>query len=255
MAEEKVLGKFVWHDLMTTDLEKAVAFYTELLPWTINEQAMEGFGTYKMIRAAGEDHGGFVQLSPEDNVPSHWIGYVTVDDVDAASARAVELGGQAPVPGMDIPGIGRFGVILDPQGAAVSPYKPNTWRGEGYEGPPRPGTFAWHELLALDPETEGRFFCEVFGWTLAEMEMGEMGTYHLFKRAGGSKDAGGMLKKPDGTAPSSWLPYVSVEDVDATAARIEPLGGRIWVQPRDIPGVGRFAVASDPTGAYFALFR
>jgi hypothetical protein len=256
MAEDqKVLGKFVWHDLMTTDLEKAVAFYTELLPWTINEWESPATGKYKMIHAAGEDHGGFVPLRPEDNLPSHWICYVTVDDVDAAAAKAIQLGGRTPEPGRDIPEVGRFAVIVDPQGAAISLYKPTAWRGEGYEGPRRPGTFVWHELLALDPEAEGRFFSEIFGWTQTSMDMGEVGTYYLFKRAGGSKDAGGMLLKPDGSGPSSWLPYVGVEDVDATAARIEPLGGKVWVQPRDIPNIGRFAVASDPTGAHFALWR
>lgn len=258
MAEEqKVLGKFVWHDLMTTDLEKAVAYYTDLFGWTINEVEMEGFGKYKMIHAAGEDHGGIVPLDAAAGHPSHWICYVTVDDVDAAAAKAVELGGQNPVPAMDIPNVGRFAVIIDPQGAMISPYKPTEWRGEGYEGPGRPGTFVWHELLAVDPEAEGRFFSEIFGWTVVPMPMGEMGTYHLFKRdiGGTGKDAGGMLQKPPGSSGPSWLPYVGVEDVDATAARVEPLGGKIWVPPTDIPNIGRFAVTSDPTGAFIAMYK
>jgi uncharacterized protein len=256
MAEEqKALGKFVWHDLMTTDVEKAVAYYTDLFGWTINEVEVEGFGKYKMIHAAGEDHGGIGPLDSAAGQPSHWICYVTVDDVDAACAKAVELGGQAPVPGTDIPKIGRFAVIGDPQGAMISPYKPDEWRGEGYEGPGRPGTFVWHELLAADPDAEGRFFSQIFGWKVEPMPMGEMGTYYLFKRDNG-KDAGGMLQKPPGSGgPSSWLPYVGVEDVDATAARVEPLGGKVWVPPTDIPNIGRFAVTSDPTGAFIAMYK
>jgi len=253
----KALGKFVWHDLMTNDVAKAVAFYEALVGWTWKEMEMEGMGTYRMIHAAGTEHGGIVQLSPQDNLPSHWIGYVTVDDVDAAAAKAVELGGKAPVRGTDIPGVGRFAVIVDPRGAAVSPFKPLEWRGEGYEGPGRPGTFAWDELMAKDPEAEGRFFSQIFGWTVTPVDMGRMGFYHLFKRPDRpDKDAGGMLTKPDGVEGSSmWLPYIGVEDVDATAARVEPLGGTVHVQPRDIPNVGRFSVAGDPMGALFALFR
>lgn len=257
MSEDnKALGKFVWYDLMTNDVAKAASFYEELVGWTWKEMEVEGMGTYRMIHAAGTEHGGLVPIRPEDNLPSHWIGYVTVDDVDAAAAKAVELGGKAPVPGTDIPGVGRFAVIVDPQGAAVSPFKPLNWAGEGYEGPGRPGTFVWHELMALDPDAEGQFFCNIFGWSIASVDMGPMGTYYLFKRGDRpDKDAGGMLKNPSGTGPSAWLPYIGVEDVDATAARVEPLGGKVWVQPRDIPNIGRFAVASDSTGAMFALFR
>jgi predicted enzyme related to lactoylglutathione lyase len=153
-------------------------------------------------------------------------------------------------------GVGRFAAIVSPGGAAICPYKPNTWGGEGYDGPRRPGTFVWHELLALDPEAEGRFFGAIFGWTIQAMDMGPMGTYHLFKRPDRpEKDAGGMMQKPAGSGPSAWLPYIGVEDVDATFAQVEPLGGKVWVKPTDIPNVGRFAVVSDPTGAMFALYR
>jgi uncharacterized protein len=253
----KALGKFVWHDLMTTDVDKAIAFYTELIGWTVNEVDMGPMGKYRMIHAAGEDHGGFNQLPPEAGFPSHWMCYATVDDVDAAVAKAIELGGQAPEPGMDVPGIGRFAVIVDPQGAAIAPYKPAAWQGEGYDGPGRPGTFVWHELMTPAPEAEGQFYSQIFGWNVVAMDMGPLGTYHLFKRPDRpDKDAGGMLTKPTGVEGSSmWLPCVGVEDVDATAARIEPLGGKVWVQPKDILNVGRFAVAGDPTGALFALFK
>jgi len=255
MAEEnenKVLGKFVWHDLMTNDVDKAVSFYTGLFGWTIKEVDMGPMGTYKMIQAAGTEHGGFVGLAPEDNLPSHWTSYVTVDDVDATVARAVELGGKAPVPPMDIPGTGRFAVIVDPHGAVISPYTPKAWGGEG--AAPQAGTFCWHELLAVDPEAEGAFFRELFGWTSEAMDMGPMGTYHIFKR--GEKMEAGALQKPEGQGgPSAWLPYIAVDDVDATAARVEGLGGKIFVPPTDIPDVGRFSVLADPTGASIALLQ
>jgi predicted enzyme related to lactoylglutathione lyase len=241
---------------MTTDVDKSVAYYTELLGWGINEADMGGeLGKYKMIHVADADHGGFVQLAPGDNVPPHWISYVTVDDVDAATAKAVELGGQAPVPGVDIPGVGRFGVIVGPKGAAISPYTPLTWGGEGAQA--SMGTFCWHELLAVDPQGEARFFCEIFGWRTEEVPGAtETGTYTLFKRLDNGKDAGGMLPRPgDSQDPSSWLPYVLVPSADQIAEKTEALGGKVWVKPRDIPGVGRFTVTSDPLGAYIAFLQ
>lgn len=245
-------GRFVWHDLMTTDLEKALPFYTDLFGWTIKPIDMGEHGTYNMFAAGGVDQGGLVTLRPDDGHPSHWIAYVLVDDVDAAARRATGLGGEVPMPGMDIPDVGRFAVVVSPTGAVISPFRPLT-PGPDTDPPAQQGTVVWHELLALDPEREGAFHREIFGWGAGSADMGPMGTYHLFKRDG--KDVAGMLQKPDGSGPSTWLPYVAVEDVDDRAERVKALGGTVHVAPQDIPGIGRFAVASDPTGALFALYR
>src|SRR2546423_12755197 len=82
-APASTVGRFVWHDLMTRDVEKAKAFYGALVGWQITGMPMGPNFTYEMIRAGGRDQGGIVPLEgapPE--VPSHWVGYVRVDDVD-----------------------------------------------------------------------------------------------------------------------------------------------------------------------------
>lgn len=253
-AAQPPVGRFVWHDLVTPDIEKARKYYADLVGWTYKDFDMGPGGTYTMIHAGDTEWGGFMQLDPERGAPPHWISYVTVADVDAAAAKAQELGGTVLVPAMDIPTVGRFAVISSPTGAALSPYKSET-SGEGPDPVPAPGIFVWHELLAKDPQQEGKFFSEIFGWRIEEAPMGEM-TYHLFKRLDTGKDAGGMLQKPEGDpGPSSWLPYVQVESADATAARVEELGGKVWVKPTDIPGVGRFIVTSDPDGAFIAFLQ
>src|SRR5437588_116386 len=148
---QPVLGKFVWRDLMSTDLDKSIAFHLDLFGWTIEEFSMGPGGTYKMIHAAGGNHGGFVQISAEQaaqGTPSYWMCHCTVEDVDAAVAQSERLGGKTLVPATDIPTVGRYGVIADPQGAVLSAFKPNTPGGEEAAGPPAPGTFCWHELLA-----------------------------------------------------------------------------------------------------------
>lgn len=255
-AAQPPVGRFVWHDLMTTDPEKAHQYYSDLLGWTYKDFNMPE-GSYRMIHAAGTEWGGFMPLDPAHGVPSHWISYVAVADVDAAAAKAQELGGQVAVPGTDIPSVGRFAVIASPTGAYISPYKSETNQAEGPHNPaPGPGTFIWHELLSNDPKEDGKFFSEVFGWRIEEVPMGEMGTYHLFKRLDTGTDAGGMMPKPPGEeGPSAWLPYIQVESADATAARTEELGGKVWMPPMDIPNVGRFTVTSDPTGAFIAFLQ
>ncbi len=257
MSTDRIpVGKFVWHDLMTTDVDRAVAFYTALLPWTTEDKDMGGSFTYRMIQAAGTGQGGFVPLAPADGLPSHWVGYVAVEDVESAVEAAVRNGGQAPVPGEDIPNVGRFAVVVDPQGAVTSPFRPIGPEAKEREPGTRPdvATFCWDELLALDPEAEAAFYTAVFGWSVEAMPMGDMGTYHLFKR--GDRNAAGMIAKPaESPGPSLWMPYVEVDDIDALAARVPELGGQVFVPPADIPGVGRFAVLGDPTGATFGLLR
>ncbi|HKH44537.1 MAG TPA: VOC family protein [Thermoanaerobaculia bacterium] len=250
------VGRFVWHDLMTTDIEKAQQYYTDLLGWTYKEFDMGEGGTYRMIHAGGTEWGGFMPADPAQGMPAQWISYVTVPDVDAAIAKAQELGGQVVVPAMDIPTVGRFAIISSPNGASISPYTPEPRQGETPPDPaPAPGTFVWHELLARDPEADGKFFAEIFGWRIEEAPMGEM-TYYLFKRLDTGKDAGGMLQMPgEAQGPSAWIPYVQVENADATAARVKELGGKVWFEPRDIPGVGRFTATSDPLGAMIAFLQ
>jgi predicted enzyme related to lactoylglutathione lyase len=248
------VGRFVWHDLVTPDVEKSKKYYADLVGWTYKDWDMGPGGVYSMIHAGGTEWGGFMPLHAERGVPPHWISYATVPDVDVATAKAQERGGQVLAPGMDIPSVGRFSVIASPHGAAISPYKSETSQGETAPTP-APGIFCWHELLALDPQGEGKFFSEIFGWRIEETPMGEMGTYYLFKRLDTGKDAGGMLQKPDGQGPSLWLPYIQVENADATAARTKELGGQVHVPPTDIPNIGRFTVTTDSVGAYLAFLQ
>ncbi len=245
-------GRFVWHDLMTTDIKASVAFYTELFGWKTKDVDMGPMGTYTMLKAGDRDIGGMMPLDPKHGVPTHWIGYCTVNDVDAAAKRAEKLGGKIGVPGTDIPNVGRFAVIADPQGAHISPFK-GTQPAPEPEGPPPVGSFCWNELVTSDPAAAVAFYKEIFGWTSEAMEMGPMGTYHLFKRGG--KDAAGVMKQPMPGAPTAWIHYVAVVSVDASTQRAESLKAKVLAPPMDIPNIGRFAVIADPVGAVVALFQ
>lgn len=114
-------GKFSWNELMTTDEAAAKKFYEQLLGWKYTEFPMEGGSSYWVINAGGEDMGGIMKRpSQAAGVPPHWGVYVTVDNVDASAKKAQELGGKIVVPPTDIPQVGRFCVLTDPQGAAFS---------------------------------------------------------------------------------------------------------------------------------------
>lgn len=114
-------GEICWSELSTTDLEACKTFYTGLFGWSYKESDTTDM-EYTEIQLDGEKQfGGMYKKPPEmSEVPSHWMSYVSVDDVDASLAKATELGGTIVVPATDIPGTGRFGMITDPTGAAIA---------------------------------------------------------------------------------------------------------------------------------------
>lgn len=116
----KQAGAFSWCELMTTDVAAAKAFYTQLLGWTIEDMPMQDM-TYTVLKVGDEAVGGMMPMPPQaQGAPPHWGTYVTVADVDATAALAEALGGKLIVPPTDIPGVGRFSVLQDPQGAVLS---------------------------------------------------------------------------------------------------------------------------------------
>lgn len=240
------VGHFVWHERIAADVEAARAFYGGLLGWEF-EVYKPGEMDYPMISVNGQTHGGFMAPDPARGIPSYWMGHVLVENADEALARAEKLGGKAVFGPLDVPEVGRFAVIADPQGGVVAAFAP------AGEGPAAAGTFLWDEFLAADVEAAKAYYTEVFGWTTEAMDMGGAGTYTLFKRDG--ERVAGLMKNPAEKAPPHWLTYIATGDVDATIEQASALGATVYAPAMDIPGVGRFAVLGDPGGAAFGILQ
>ena len=240
-------GAFVWHELMTTDPVAATAFYTAVVGWTAQDAGMPG---YTLMLADGTMAAGLMAQPPEAaGAPPAWIGYVEVADVDASAAQAASLGGTVHAPAQDIPNIGRFAVIADPQGAVLC-----LFRGTTDAMPPvmAPGRVSWNELMAGDMPTVWPFYAAMFGWTKAQaIDMGPMGTYQLFANAG--TDIGGMMTRPPEMPVAAWQYYIAVPDIDAAVARVTAGGGQIINGPMAVPGGAWVINGIDPQGAHFAL--
>jgi predicted enzyme related to lactoylglutathione lyase len=243
-------GRFVWHELTTPDPKRAVGFYGELFAWKSREVDMGPAGTYTVLTAGETDVGGIA--TPQPGQPAHWLGYCTVEDPDATAKKARELGATVAVPPTDIPDIGRFTLLVDPQGAAIAPIRMVEEAPEG-DDKPALGTFCWDELHTHDPSASLAFHTKLFGWKPNAMDMGPAGTYQVLED--GDKQRGGLMKKPMAEAPTMWLAYVVVDDVDRSAARAEKLGGKVLAPASDIPNIGRYAVVADPTGGVIALYK
>ena len=245
-----IRGRFVWYDLMTRDAQGAVAFYGDVAGW--GTQAWQNPEMPYTMWMAGEDMIGGIGPLPEDApAPPHWLAYVAVPDVDASAAQARELGGQVIHPPMDIPEVGRFAIIADPQGAMIALF--SSAQGPMPEPEPRPGLISWHELATSDDEAAMEFYSRLFGWeTIDNMDMGPLGFYRIYGQRG--KQYGGMYKKPaDMPVPPHWLLYIQVADLDATVEKVKARGGQLLFGPEEVPGGGRIAQCLDPQGAMFAL--
>jgi predicted enzyme related to lactoylglutathione lyase len=244
-------GRFVWYENMTRDVPAAISFYSEVAGWKT-----EPFGDdYTMWVGSQGPLGGVMKLTAGmGGAPPHWIAHVQVDDVDATAAAAKKLGGTIHHPPTDIPEVGRFAVLADPQGAVISVFRPG---GEemALHDPAKDGEFCWNELMTSDSAAAFRFYSDLFGWkALDEMDMGPMGKYQVFGL--GDMRLGGMMALPKGAPmPPAWLYYVNTKDLDAAVARATRSGGKVMNGPMDIPGGGRIAQLCDAQGAAFALHQ
>jgi len=112
-------GAFSWNELVTNDVPGAKVFYGELLGWALKDME-SSCGQYTMAKAGEMDVAGIMATPKEaEGMPPMWGAYVTVDDVDAMPARIETLGGKVVVAPQDIPEVGRFLVMTDPQGAML----------------------------------------------------------------------------------------------------------------------------------------
>jgi predicted enzyme related to lactoylglutathione lyase len=248
-------GKFVWYDLMTTDLNAAEAFYCDVIGWTAADSGMT-HQKYVLFSQGGQMVAGLMETPPEAaamGAPPSWTGHIAVDDVDEYAAKVKAAGGTIRRPPEDIPGIGRFSVVADPHGATFVLFKGNT------EAPPEvppgtPGHVGWNELQSGDLATAWPFYESLFGWTkVDDMDMGPMGVYRTFAAAGKTSAIGGMMTKTPQTPAPMWSYYFNVPSVKAAMECAKGSGGQILMGPQQVPGGQWVARIADPQGGLVAI--
>ncbi len=241
---------FIWHDLMTSDVEGAKKFYGAVVGWTFQSQMPE----YDVANIkSGGSMGGIMPMSDTmKGIPPFWSGYIYVTDVDATCAKIKKLGGGVKREPWDVPDVGCIAVVADPTGARFNIMAPIPREGSNLPASSALGAVGWNEAHVGDLDTAWNFYAEMFGWTKGTvMPMGAMGDYMLFQIDG--KDTGGMMKKQDMLPMPMWLYYFNVDGIDAAVARITKAGGRIAMGPHQVPGGQWIVSAFDPQGGSFQL--
>lgn len=238
-------GTPCWVDLSVDDIPKAMAFYSGLFGWDIEQGAPE-VGGYAICRVNGRAVAAIGPKMGDPNQPSAWTTYLATDDLDESAEKVKAAGGQLPMGPMDVMEEGRLAMAFDTAGTVVGLWQGRNTTGIGLAN--EPGALVWNEQLSGDFEASKTFYHAVFGYEYDDMSSEDF-KYAIFKVAGNA--AGGIGSLPQGRTPG-WGVYFAVTDPDAAVAKVLDLGGTVIEPPQDSP-YGRNALVADNHGAAFSV--
>ena len=245
MADKTRRGRFVWHELMTSDSVAAYGFYAKTLGW--KTVTPEGDAAHTSLAGPA---GPIANASQLDDGASSWIPYVGSDDLEQTISDATERGASVAKSITDVPGGGRYVHLTDPHGAVFGVYSSDD--PVPREAPAKRGDYSWHELATTHVNAAFEFYAALFGWEkLDEHDMGPDDVYLVFGRNG--KPLGGIYRKMPEQPDCAWLGYVRVKDVEKIVKKVKSAGGKLINGPMDVPGGDRIAQFLDPQGAMFAV--
>jgi predicted enzyme related to lactoylglutathione lyase len=247
-------SSFIWYELLTTDPDAAARFYGTVIGWSASDSGQTGMD-YRLFNMNGVAVGGLMAIpagADKSGMRPFWVGYVSVADVDKSIASIVAAGGALHMPATDVPHVGRFAMVADPQGASLYVMTPLGTGAATSFAPGKPGHGGWHELHTQDWKAALAFYGAQFGWRkVQEMDMGPMGTYLQFNYGSGDM-VGGMMNDPNAPRPY-WLYCFNVDDIETASARVTAHGGAVVMGPHQVPTGEWIIRASDPQGATFVL--
>jgi uncharacterized protein len=254
---EHHVGKVIWTDLVTPDLNDAKRFYGALFGWTFRE--VQGDSHYALALLDDRPVAGLFQkpLASKQTQQPAWLTFLAVRDVDAAQKATLQHGGKVVSPPHSYPQRGRQALLADPDGAVFE-----VLAAQGGDPPDylaAPGEWIWSSLLVKDPKQETAFYKTLFGYDV----------YDLGSAEGGADDAQHYILSTDDTArvglnalPTDsmrrrphWLNFVRVMDAAETVKKAVALGGRVLLEPRLDRHGGQLAVLADPSGAPLGIME
>ena len=246
----RLVGKFVWYDLFTNDLQSVGRFYEGLFGWSFSDTASRE-RVIKTISRDGVPIANAIHIdSDKGNInESLWLSYMSVEDLDRALIVAKNNNGTIYMQPKDLPNRGRIAIVKDPEAALFAII--TTSEGD----PPDQGLIQNHwmgsELWTTNVDASLKYYHLLAGYEQRLVDVGAGPKYRFLVKNGQTR--GGIVKIPWDDVKPNWLPYIAVEDVMAIVAKAEKLGGRVLVAPDTAIREGRVAIIADPSGAVFAV--
>lgn len=235
------VGKFVWFDLLTEDVQSAQKFYKELFGWRFKGKSSD----YSVIYSGDKPIGGIVGLENKDpkEQESIWLASLSVEDVDrAVSATKARFGKVLDAP-IDVKGRGRMAVIQDPEGAELVLIRADG--GDPVAAAVNSSEWLWVDLFTRDAKAAGEFYGALVGYVSQTMETDEDHSYNLLKK--NNQAFAGVVELPWEDVEPNWLPYVKVDDLEGTISQAEKLGGVLILRLKNV------AIIADPVGSVFGI--
>jgi predicted enzyme related to lactoylglutathione lyase len=249
---EPLLGKVIWHDLITEDLDAARDFYSGLFGWTFEDSSGTGGNRYALARSGDIFVAGlvFIDAPADGNSYSRWLPYISVADVDEAVSKSVSAGATVAAAARNV-NIGRVAAIVDPEGAVIGLARSDIGDPDDATTAKGPGKPVWTELLADDPQTAAAFYAGLADYDVRSVAR-RGGQYTILASAGA--DRAGIFENPaEGNYTPVWLTAFGVNDPAAAADKAVSLGGTVVLPVSPELRDGTTAVVADPSGAILVL--
>ena len=246
-------GTPCWTDVTSTDLPRAVDFYTGLFGWDAEVAEEPEAGGYTMFKLEGKS---VAAGSPPTGEPatSYWTTYLASDNVDDTAEKIRAAGGTVLMDPFDVFDAGRMTIATDPTGATFGVWQAG--RHIGAQLANDPGTMNWNECQTRDAHTAGKFYEAVFGVEVKAFPAADgMPPYNVIHVDGRGVAGIFEINERMGDTPPNWSTIFAVADHDGTVAKAKELGGTVLAEGMDLPEIGRLAVLQDPTGAVFQILQ
>lgn len=236
-------GSFCTSVLRTRDLERAAAFYSSLVGWTMREVGKSP--DHRLVQAG--DH-VVASMQSVGTGPDCWVPHVSVESLDGTRDAAVALGASV-LEATAAAGLAGMTTIVDPEGALFGLWQPTPHQGAQLTE--EVGSLWWVEVLSNDIAGARDFYRRLFGWTCRETSFAPFASYTVFER-GTVQEGGAFQIPPDWGVSPRWNSIFAVADADATIAQATRLGAREDFV-HTVPTAGRIAGLVDPGGASFIV--
>ncbi|MGO9445475.1 MAG: VOC family protein [Thiobacillaceae bacterium] len=253
-SQEHHVGKVIFVELVTPDLDAAKQFYGGLFGWTFRE-IQAGKTEYAEASLDGRPIAGLIQR----NVPAGerrqpaWLSFLAVRDVDAAKQIAVQQGAKVLLEPHSIPDRGREAVFADPQGAVFAVLASSS--GDPPDFLAAPGEWIWSSLITRDPDTDAAFYQALFDYEVFDLPSGDGAQHLILASHNYARASANSLPANGPNIHPHWLNFVRVDNAVKMTAKAVALGGRVLVEPRVDRHGGKVAVVVDPLGAPFGLLE